>query len=545
MPNLADVLQGNDLSFLRMVAGAWGVELNAPDAYTAIPILVRALTSRLAIAEMVESLSGDAITALNAVMEHEGALSWAIFTRKYGEVRSLGAGKRDRDRPDLHPVSPAEVLWYRGLIGKAFLNRPPEPQEYAYIPEDLLEFMVPLQNNQPQPFGRPASPLEAAAPLLVNDQILDDACSLLAALRSRVPLDNLKTGIPVRILKQLLFGAALIDSSDLPIPENTRAFLEASRAEALAMLFQAWRRADLFNELGLLTGLVFEGDWHNDTLHTRDTVLDMLSQLPQDVWWSLPAFTTAVREKHPDFQRPAGDYDSWFIRSAVSGEYLRGFAHWDEVDGALLRFMLTGPLYWLGLYDLASPSRADDASAFRPSSWNEALWQGQIPQGFPAETARVTVLSDGTLRIPRLAPRTARYQITRFCDLENQTVEDYFYRLTPPALERARTQGLQITHLVNLLRKFAAPPLPPNLLQALSRWEKFGAQATLEEATLLHVSTPEVITALRKTKAARYLGEELNPTTLVVKAGGLAAVQSALVEIGYLAELDRPPSSKV
>ena len=69
-----------------------------------------------------------------------------------------------------------------------------------------------------------------------------------------------------------------------------------------------------FNELRLLPGLKFEGDWTNDPLRTRQAILELVSQIPENRWWSLAAFVAAVREQHPDFQRPAGDYDSWFIR---------------------------------------------------------------------------------------------------------------------------------------------------------------------------------------------------------------------------------------
>ena len=66
---------------------------------------------------------------------------------------------------------------------------------------------------------------------------------------------------------------------------------------------------------------------------------------------------TAVHQQQPDFQRPAGDYDSWFLRDQQSGEFLRGFEHWDEVDGALLRYLICGPLHWLGGVDRPARQR--------------------------------------------------------------------------------------------------------------------------------------------------------------------------------------------
>ncbi len=114
---------------------------------------------------------------------------------------------------------------------------------------------------------------------------------------------------------------------------------------------------------------------------------------------------------------------------------------------------------------------------------------------------------------------------------------EYHYRLAPASLEHARQQGLRAAHLVAILRKHSAAPVPPMLLQALERWEKYGAQAAIEQAILLQVAAPEILTALRKTRAARFLGELLTPTTIEVKPGGEEAVRAALAEIGYLGEM--------
>ena len=91
----------------------------------------------------------------------------------------------------------------------------------------------------------------------------------------------------------------------------------------------------------------------------------MLDDLPRQTWWNLKSFIEAIKEQHPDFQRPAGDYDSWFIRDAANGHYLRGFTDWDLVDGALIRFLLADVMHRLGLLDLASPGEGREASAFR------------------------------------------------------------------------------------------------------------------------------------------------------------------------------------
>ena len=110
MPDLFHTLHEQDLGFLEIVAAAWGLELQAPDAETALPILVAGMSNRLLAQEIIETLPDAARQAMYALLNNQGQISWSLFCRRFGEVRSLGAGKRDRERPDLHPASPAEVL---------------------------------------------------------------------------------------------------------------------------------------------------------------------------------------------------------------------------------------------------------------------------------------------------------------------------------------------------------------------------------------------------------------------------------------------------
>jgi hypothetical protein len=548
MPDLLHTLEGHDLSFLKMVASTWRIELNAPDAATALPALTSALLSRPLIVEMLETLPEEAREALQVLLENEGRLPWSQFSRRFGEMRAMGPARRDRERPDLLPASTVEILWYRALIGKAIFNLPPEPQDYAYIPDDLVEYLYPLGAVRIAPIGRPASPAECAQPILASDRILDHACTLLAALRMNAEPQELNfPGLSITPLQlsELLRAAGFVDYKGFPLPDTVRTFLEAGRADALALLARSWVHSETFNDLLLLPGLKFEGDWINKPLLTRQAVLEMLSQLPQDTWWSLPAFIAGVRARRPDFQRPAGDYDSWFIRKEGSETFLRGFSSWDDIDGALLRFIITGPLHWLGILDLAAPDNHAAPSAFRPSAWAAALWHGNPPGGLPAEKAPIRVFSDGRLVLSNLTPRWVRYQLARMCQWEGTSGSEYRYRLAPSSLEQAQQQGLRPVHLITLLRKFAVGPLPAELLEALEHWDKFGVQANIEPVVLLRVSSPEILTALRKTRAARYLGETLSPTTILVKPGGSAALCSALAECGYLAEVSLNENEKL
>lgn len=547
MPKLAHSLKGRDLGHLRIVAELWGLELVENDTGQALQNLELALSDRDLVEEIAETLPTEAQAALDELLQNDGRIPWPLFTRRYGAVREMGSARRDRERPYLSPSSPAEILWYRALVARDFLDSPSGPQEYAYIPDDLLAVLPKSLQKIRTPLGRASTPTERAYPIPTNDHILDHTCTLVAALRLGLTLESpefkdtawkipYQYALTPEALKALLITAEIIDpAKNFPNPDTTRHFLEMPRGKALAHLARAWMHSTQFNELRLLPGLQTEGEWHNDPLRTRYTILEFLSSVPRDTWWSLPAFVADIKELQPDYQRPAGDYDSWYLRDAATGKFLRGFEHWDEIDGNLIRYMVTGPLYWLGILDLAAPSRGAFPTAFRFSVWADDLLNGAPPQGLENEDDSLLVSSDARLRVPRLVPRTTRYQAARFCIWEGEREMVYAYRITPASLERARQQGLLISHLLKLLQSYALA-VPPSLVTALERWEKRGSEARIERAMILRVRSPKMLKTLKNSRAARFLGDPLGPTVITVKPGAWEKVLAILAELGYLGE---------
>jgi len=551
MPDLYTSLQKHDLGHIRIVAGLWGVELGSNETDAALKELCASLLDPDLLAEITDSLPPEARTALEALAAKNGRIPWAEFTRRFGDVREMGAGKRDREKPHQNPASTAEVLFYRALLARAFFNTANGPQEFAYIPDDLFKIInhegneehegktqknsVPSMNSvaTTEPMGRPASPGEKAHPIPANDSILDDATTLLAALRLRMEVPD--TQIPTHVLEQLLKTAKIILKSG-PKPEKVKTFLEAPRHAALQMLADAWLESETFNELRQLPGLVFEGEWQNQPLVTRKFLLNLLDAIPEDKWWSLPAFIRDIKAKYPDFQRPAGDYDSWFIKRESEGEYLRGFAHWDQVDGALIKYFITGVLFWLGQVELACPEEDAKPMAFRVISKKS---KGK------SEDGKLVARSNGQIAMPRFAPRAVRYQVARFCEWNEAKEDEYRYSITPSSLKKAGEQGLKVEHLLSLLAKYSTGGIPPVLVKALKWWEANGTEARVQTQVVLRVSRPEVLEELRKSKAARFLGEMLGPTTVVIKEGAQSKVLAALAELGLLAEDETPAHTAV
>ena len=540
MPDLFHSLLKQDLGHLRVIAELWGLELTSSSVDGALETLSASLLEPNLFAEIIDSLPPEAESAMTALANSGGRIPWPTFTRKYGEIREAGAGKRDREKPYLKPESTTEVLYYRGLLARAFFDTQKGPQEFAYIPDDLLPL---LNREEPEtakeesaasiePLGRAASPGEKGREVLADDSILDDATTLLAALRMGKTMDSASSlaNRPEQApaLQSLLVAAKLI-KKNTPQTDAVKKFLEASRAEALKMLQESWIESEAFNELKLMPDILCEGEWSNQPLETREFLLNLLDAIPEGKWWSLNAFIRDVKQKYADFQRPSGDYDSWFIKRASDGQYLRGFSHWDQVDGALIKFFITSILFWLGQVDLCIAEGATEPTSFRIVNAESHI--------VSKEDKKLKISSQGLISVPRLAPRVVRYQVSRFCEWEQPKDEVYRYRVSTDSLSKAKEQGLKVEHLLALLAKHSDAGIPPSLVKALKRWEVNGTEARVQTQVILKVSKPEVLEEMRKSKAARFLGEVLSPTTVVVKSGAIQKVTEALTELGLLTEV--------
>ncbi len=540
MPGLSASLQKHDLGYFLIVAGFWGFELESSDSDSALEELCASLLDLEAVSETLEILPAEARGALTALAESSGKMEWVAFARKYGEIREMGAGRRDREHPHLKPTSISEILFYRGVLAKAFFDTEKGAQEFAYIPDDLFEIIEhigaigPSPATKSGPLGRPATPVEKAHEIPATDHILDDATTHLAALRIG---GRVAEGVsrPQRDLQELLNTAGLIKKKVLQ-PEAVKNFLEAARPAALTMLYNAWLASDTFDELRLVPSLVCEGEWKNQPQVTREFLLDLINDIPQGKWWSLPAFLRAIKEKFPDFQRPAGDYDSWFIKRESDGQFLRGFAYWDAVDGALVKYLIQ-VLHWLGRVDLASPEDGQEFMAFKILSMVENQKSGDLRP--VTLNGKINVSSNGRIVVSRHFSRAVRYQISRFCEWDNEKGDDYIYSVSARSLKRAHEQGLKVEQLLALLVKYTNGAVPPAMVKALKRWDANGAEARVESLLVLRVSRPEGMEEMRKSKAGKFLGELLSPTAVVVKSGAIEKVLAALAELGLLAEVIR------
>ena len=565
LPDLYECFQDRDFGYLKVVADFWGIKLAAPDVRTGIKTLIIELKNPERLRDVIDDLPSEAHTAFFDLQKNGGTKSWSLFVRQYGGLREIGSARRDREQTYRNPISATEILWYRGLIGRSFFNSSTGPQELVYIPREFAAAELEVGSSRKRVFGQLAKASQYKVVIPHYDRILDDSVTLLAALRTGEQAEawitdswlggNLQTTY-MQFLLSLLTSAGLLDQKNLPNINLTRSFLGNKHSAAYETLVRAWQESLKINELRMLPDLVFEGGWINDTLHARRTILKDLMQAPgqqfdshsneigeiqSNSFVSIESIIESIYKYDPDFQRPTGDYDSWFIKREGSTEYLRGYEYWDQIEGAYIRFMITGPLYWLGLVELAGSSsdvsqKNIPAEAFRFSDQSRILFEEEYIFKEPEQQSRCLVRSDGTISLPRNFLPVVRYQIARFCEWVGFDGELYTCKLTPVSLERAAKQSLQVSHLISLLQKYSSA-FPPSLEKTLARWEEFGQEISIEKPVILRVKRPETLLALRNSRAAKYLGDILGPTTVIINSGAEEIILRQLIEMGYLGDI--------
>jgi hypothetical protein len=537
MPDFSQLFPPQDPDLLRIVAGFWQLDLQGEDPHTWAEQISAAMQGPEARAEVLDALPPLALAAFQDLVSRLGQRPWPEFAREYGEIREMGAGKRDRELPHQNPASISEALHYRGLIGRIFLPEGGVLREFICVPSELLPEAEKEGETPGIPLGKPAAPGMHAFTRPASDRILDHATVLLAALRSVIHISSLADrpwAADIPFLQALLTAAGILDSNANPHPEKTRAFLSAPRAEAFSLLLKSWLDSPIIAEWKFLPGITLTGTWGADPLRARRRILDLFTALPRNTWWDLESFLAAVRSRQPDILREGGDYDRWFIRDD-SGTEFKGFDSWMQVEGSLLRFFAS-LLNAFGISDLGSPSPGEPISAFRLSGDLEDRLAGKTRFPSPKENGKIAAASTGQILVAPFAPRVAHYQLARYCQWDREDERGCRYRITTASLTRARGQGLSASKLPGVLESGGAAPIPPAVLNFIQNWENFGPQARFERQVLLRVTRPAILDELLTSPAAAWLGERLNPETILVKPGKEQPVLDQLARLGYLAE---------
>ena len=580
MRNLIMSLRESDAAVLEVLAGVWKVDIDGMTTNDIATALYEAMQDGKNTERVWERLNDEQRGALQTLVGSGGKMSLPMFKRIYGDIRKLGRGALQREKPQTNPQSIGEALFYHGLLYEGYEQARAGAQVIVYVPEDLIALLPTHRTtydgleDQPVPQTAAATGAKPADDVPFDDDdaptidpldpdmldeihqadtsIIDDLTTLLSYLRiktAKLERDNevlvlsmpdlqaisphllVKDDDRLSFLLELAISADLIEVSEgkaFTRRTEVRRWLEASRSGQLKILADTWHTGTLYRELWHVPGLHPEaGGWAYDPSVARAALLGfMRDYVPRQEWWSIDEFIFTVKESEPDFQRPGGDYESWYIRND-QGDYLNGYESWDAIEGALLEFYLMGPLHWLGMVDLA-----EDAA--RLNAYGRAFVTQQPMPNPNIEPEKILIREDGTLLASRRVASMDRFQLARFTAWDQPATTDgtpYGYRLTGQSIKQADEQGINTGHIAAFLTRFVdGGALPPQITKLLETWQTGASSSvTLERLLVLRTTAPEVLDRIVNTPALRrYTGARLGQTAVVVRADQWEELRDAL-----------------
>lgn len=376
----------------------------------------------------------------------------------------------------------------------------------------------------------------------------DTEINLLALITTEAFAANLLVPVQERLmfLLSIALGMNLIRYQDGRLEINradparmVSRWLNAPRPEQVRLLAEAWRTTDLYVDLQRVPGLRVDAQAGTTEFYPaaarKNALAFMAAALPDDGWWLVDDFVRLMQARQRDFQRPNGDYQTWYIFDAATGEPLSGIENWERVDGALLRFYIHMPLHWLGLVDLAADAQGRPAA--RLNAYGRAFIKGGVFPRPPDTPEKLVVEADGRISAGRRVSRTDRYQVARFSTWGGIVNGTYLYQLDADGIAIAGKQGIAIEQIESFLRS-AVGALPESVTAFLETWRLGAAAAvTLERVIVLRTTSDQVLDALWEDPATRrYFGARLGPTAVVVRAGQIARLRDALGKRGIQVE---------
>lgn len=549
MRTLRQCLLDTDVALLRVIAARWSIDIAGLKPRELIAQLESTIGDPARSSVMLDQLTPAERDGLRVLLAAGGTLPAPRFSQRFGAIRSIGPARLEREQPWRTPASPAEGLWYLGLIYKGFEQLPNGDMRDVFIAPAELQPVLSLLASAPT--DRPPLPLTTAPETIrsYGAALADDACTLLSHLHNHfvraadrtlltVLTPQLRSADPVRwlFLRRVLEQARLIKLAGQrlrPDPRVSADWLRAPTLDQLRALFEAWRGDAHWSDLKQVREVEIERAAliNADPVAVRAVVLDALHAAVPGAWHTCDALIDRIKTQSPDFLR--ADFDQDYIRDKTSGDYLRGAAAWERVEGALIRSILGGPLLWLGVLDTAG---GEAPIAFSLTAIGAALLGRETDRAAARPIEHFSIHADATVRVGA-DRRYDRFQLARVADPIGLDTDTYHYRLTPSSLTRAASQKIDAAQVIDFLSRAAEQRVPPSLIKAIERWARKGAEVQVEQAVIVRVKDAAILKRLQESPKTRgFPLEVLGPTAARIHARDWPRLVAVLAEAGVLVD---------
>jgi len=493
--SLRDCLTEYPHILLEAIADGWRISLTDEQFPEIVDRLVAEMTDREAIEATLQRLS-DAEREALAFVAAKGQAKAHLLTRKYGHIRRLGPGRLEWELAWQNPVSPVERLWFLGLIYRGYGVDDRYHGEVFFVPAEILANLppmrAPLQVFRVEPARQPS--------IIRDDQdaLARDAFVILSHLRNhdvrarqavlaRHELATVRHRLIIQDPQRLRFLHHICEQAELICRKEgrwqpTRHAASWLKGEPLARrrtFYQAWLEDPNWNELCMMPSVRCEDTgWRNDPILARQGILGYLRKCPSNAWLTITSFVESIHDVDPDFMRPDGDYDSWYIRDAQTGHYLMGYGNWGKVEGTFIRYLLEYPLLWLGVVAIGYPEREEVARSFMLTEQGAAILGLREVEASSSNNIRekerslrhILVQPDFKVTVPLGASWYDRFLLERFARWVDERHGVAHYAIDSGSVRAAAKREVTVQQIHAFLRRVTGGRLPKQVLRALKSW---------------------------------------------------------------------------
>jgi len=280
----------------------------------------------------------------------------------------------------------------------------------------------------------------------------------------------------------------------------------------------------------------------------RHSILRFLATAGEEGWCTLADLNSALRTLWPSFfPVPQADDRDWTSRTSRLAWRLvwRQETHdlspinaqdWQAAQGSFLRWMLQGPLLWLGFADLCL--QEGELLALRLHGLADLLWDRPFaaPREHPPADQVVINEANWTIAVqPALAPPEIHAFLAAIARLEAVTPIQYTYRLDMRAAYAAFAQE-SLPKLLAEWKRIMPLPMPATMHKVLSDWwTGYGQVHLYEGLALLEVKDGVTLHELEaSTSLKQHIIARLSPRLLVVRDKAVEALMSEFATKGYM-----------
>ena len=549
---LRQYLYRTEPRLLPVIAGWWIILPEKTNYEEIIRLLCKKMPDPIMVKKVLSGPYGKEMAAgLRRLAENDGRETADSFEEIYGSMRIAGVDKILREKYWKSPVSVTEALYYRGLIYRQNIFISDEVKECYIIPDDLLKTIrsqIRSEGSSAETDSkifivRPAVPSETTAVQPV-DEALPEIISLAAAMkRSGKPF--VLPGVDISeeyagFIEMILEESGMFPAGGEADSDIIRNFLIRNRTFTRLQIIRTWRKSSVYDELKedkadlkIAEAPVF------DRRYPRNTILDLLTLLEPGKWWSLNGFTTAVKNEDSAFLRRHFSNEHWILYDNT-GNDLSGRGSWFQLEGSFIRFMLFGPLQWLGIIQTAYADMekkrpaafriTDEGRFFLLESGGEELSE-EIAEKPNLETAVPRINADGTVLCSRGTSRYFLYMAARFLEIERFNDSVCSFRLTPRSLSEAERNGLSPDSLLSMLRRFSKNAVPPSLERMLSNPKGHSLPATIYNAVILTIPEAKTVDEIvNNNRLSKWIIQQINQNSLEIDPKGIADFRRFLME---------------